>query len=300
MNKRWRGAAIVAALLLGAPAYGQGAGSQMGTGGQRSPGDDAARTTTGNQGSGQGSDRDPAGSAGSTSSPHSSPQTGSASSSTHETGTGSATATSASSGSQSQLKGDLEERIQELHLANQSEVQLGELGVQNAQSPEVKEYARMLKEDHQKNDEQLQQLAQTMGVNLQGEKFQKKQKEAQEHLSDLQKKQGKEFDKEFMSHMVKDHKKDVKEVEKAAKEARKQNQTQLASFLETTHTGLQGHLQEAQRIEKSLKGSTGEMGTGSGATSPGGGTGSSGSGTGTSGAGGTGGGSTGSSSGTGR
>lgn len=284
MNKRWRGAAIVAALLLGAPAYGQSAGSQMGTGGQRSPGDDAARTTTGNQGSGQGSDRDPSGGAGSTSSPHSSPQTGSASEA-RETGTGSATATSGSSGSQSQLKGDLEERIQEIHASNQGEVQIAELGAQNAQSPEVKQYARQLKEDHQKNDEQLQQLAQTMGVNLQGEKFQKKQKEAQEHLSDLQEKQGKEFDKEFMSHMVKDHKKDVKEVEKAAKEARKQNQTELASFLETTHTGLQGHLQEAQRIEKSLEESgsrTGEMGTGSsgpsGATSPGGGTGSSGTG----------------------
>ncbi|ABS25119.1 DUF4142 domain-containing protein [Anaeromyxobacter sp. Fw109-5] len=286
MNNRWRGAAIVAALLLGAPAYGQSAGSQMGTGGQRSPGDDAARSTTGNQGSGQGSDRAPSGSDGSTSSPHSSPQTGSSASGARETGTGSATAPSPS-GSQSQLKGDLEERIQELHASNQGEVQIAELGAQNAQSPEVKQYAERLKEDHQKNDEQLQQLAQTMGVNLQGEKFQKKQKQAQEHLSDLQQKQGKEFDKEFMSHMVKDHKKDVKEVEKAAKEARKQNQTELASFLETTHSGLQGHLQEAQRIEKSLKGSgsrAGEMGTGSGgpsgATSPGGGTGSSGAGTG--------------------
>ena len=124
--------------------------------------------------------------------------------------------------------------------------------MQTAQSPEVKQYAQMLVQDHQKNDEQLQQIAQTMGVNLEGEKFQDKQKKAQEHLSDLREKQGAEFDKEFMSLMVKDHKKDVKEVEKAAKEARKQNHTSSPPSSRPTHTGLQGHLQEAKRIEKSL------------------------------------------------
>jgi len=264
MNNRWRGAAIVAGLLLGAPAYGQGAGSQMGTGGQRSPGDaSSTRTTTSNQGTGMsGSEQGSTREQGSTSSAQG---TGSAGSGTAAGGE--------RSGSQTALKGDLDEKIQELHAANQAEVQLGQLGMQTAQSPEVKQYAQKLVQDHQKNDEKLQQIAQTIGVNLEGEKFQDKQKKAQEHLSDLREKQGSEFDKEFMSLMVKDHKKDVKEVEKAAKEARKQNHTELASFFETTHTGLQGHLQEAERIEKSLDragqartGSpAGEQGTGSGA-----------------------------------
>lgn len=254
MNNRWRGAAIVAGLLLGAPAYGQGAGSQMGTGGQRSPGDaSSTRSTTSNQGTGMsGSEQGSARDQGSTSSTQG---TGSAGSGTAAGGE--------RSGSQTALKGDLEEKIQELHAANQAEVQLGQLGMQTAQSPEVKQYAQKLVQDHQKNDEKLQQIAQTIGVNLEGEKFQDKQKKAQEHLSDLREKQGSKFDKEFMSLMVKDHEKDVKEVEKAAKEARKQNHTELASFFETTHTGLQGHLQEAERIEKSLDRAEGQARTGS-------------------------------------
>ncbi|WP_243337374.1 DUF4142 domain-containing protein [Anaeromyxobacter soli] len=289
MNNRWRRAAILAALLVGAPAYGQGAGSQMGTGGQRSPGDDAPRSSTSNRGTGSSAtEQGSTGSRGSTSS---------------TMGTGSAGTESGKA-----LKKDLVKAVQELHAANQTEVQLGQLGAQSAQAPEVKQYAEKLAQDHQKNDDQLQQLAQTMGVNLQGEETREKTKEGQERVTDLQKKQGAEFDKAFMKDMVKDHKKDTKEVEKAAKEARKENQTQLASFFETTHTTLQGHLQEAQRIEKQLErggsqarhGSrAGEMGTGSGAAGKGGGTGGaegpSGSGTGSgsapTGAGGTGGGS---------
>jgi putative membrane protein len=259
MDKGWKGATIVAALLVGAPAYGQEPGSQMGTGGQRSPGDQSAHSTTSNQGSGMsGTERGTSGSQGS--------------SSTQGTGSaGSATAT-AGSASAKALKGDLEEKLQELHAANKAEVQLGQIGSQKAQSPDVKQYAEKLSQDHQKNDDKLQQIAQTAGVNLEGKEFQKKQEVASKDLAKLQAKQGQEFDKAFIKHMVKDHEKDVKEVEKAAKEARKQNQTELASFFETTHTGLQGHLQEAQRIEKSLghaqaqSGSrAGQMGTGSGA-----------------------------------
>lgn len=268
MNMRWRGAAIVAALLLGAPAYGQGSGSQMGTGGQRSPGDDSARSTTSNQGTGSSANEQ-----------GSSRSTGSASSAQ---GTGSAGATAQGG---HQLSKDLAKAVQEMHAGNQFEVELGKIAAQTAQSPEVKQFAELMQKDHQKNDDQLQELARTMGANLTGEEFQEKQKEGQEKIGDLQKKQGAEFDKAYMSAMVKDHKKDVKDVEKAAKEARKEKHTQLASFFETTHTALQGHLQHAERIEKQLKQGAGqartksssEMGTGSGgATSPGGGTGGSG------------------------
>ena len=101
MINRWRRAAVIAALLIGAPAFAQEPGSQMGTGGQRSPGDRSEHSTTSNQGSGMsGSEQGTTGSQGSTSG--SAQGTGSA---------GSATATSGErSGSQKALKGDLEER----------------------------------------------------------------------------------------------------------------------------------------------------------------------------------------------
>jgi putative membrane protein len=101
-----------------------------------------------------------------------------------------------------------------------------------------------------------------MGVTLTGEEFAKKQKKAQEDLLKAQEKKGAEFDKAYMKMMVKEHEQDVKEVEKAAKDAKKGNQAQLASFLETTHGHLRMHLDEAKRVESSLGKGGAQAGTG--------------------------------------
>ncbi|MFL5302672.1 MAG: DUF4142 domain-containing protein, partial [Anaeromyxobacteraceae bacterium] len=185
------------------------------------------------------------------------------------------------SGSSSQSGGKLDksltEAVQKLHAANQGEIQSAQLATQTAQSQEVKSFAQHMMTDHQKNDQKLQQLAQTMGATLQGEAFDKKQKDAQEDMQKVQAKTGAEFDKAYMKMMVDDHKKDVKEVESAAKDAKKQKQTELASFLDQTHSKMQTHLQEAQRIEKSLgkggasaqSGSSGSSTQGTGSSSSG-------------------------------
>lgn len=203
----WKWAAIFAALLVGVPASGQGAGS--------------------------------------------------------ESKTGSAAGSSAQGGKA--LSKDLDKALQELHAANQSEVQLGEHAAQTATSSEVKQFAEMMQKDHQKNDTELETLAKTMGVNLTGDEFQSKQKDAQKNLDDLKARTGEEFDKDYMKLMVKDHQKDVKDVEKAAKQARKEKHTQLASFLETTHKSLQKHLTAAQRIEKTMGKGGGAKSSGAGA-----------------------------------
>lgn len=187
----WKWAAIIAALLAGMPAHGQGAGSTTGAAGSSAQGGKAPSK-------------------------------------------------------------ELDKAIQELHAGNRFEVQLGQHAAQTATSSEVKQYAEMMQKDHQKNDTELETLAKTMGVNLTGEEFQSKQKDAQKEIDELKGKTGADFDKDYMKLMVKDHEKDVKDVEKAAKNARKENHAQLASFLETTHKTLQKHLTAAQRIEKTL------------------------------------------------
>jgi putative membrane protein len=249
-NAKWGAAAIVATLALAGPANAQESGSQMG---QRQPTDqttkstesaDSQRQTTGESNK-PGSDS--AAEAGTR--PGSTADQGTGSSSTSSSG--SSQGSSARSG-QGEVNEDLTEAVQKLHASNQAEIHMGQMGVQSAQSPEVKQYAQTIADDHQKNDQQLQQLAQQNGIELEGKAFQKKQEDSQDHMKKLEGKTGAEFDKQYVEIMAKDHKKDVKEVEKAAKEARKQNKTELASFLEQTKTGLQGHLQEAQRLEKSV------------------------------------------------
>jgi putative membrane protein len=280
-RNRWGTAAIVAALALGTPALAQ-SGSQMGTGGQRDPATGTTRGSDSSMGSSQGSSGSSDTTAGST------------------TGSGSTTSSSRSASAGTLDKG-LAEAVERLHANNQAEIEMGKMGQQMATSQDVKDYSQKLADDHQKNDQKLTSLAGSLGVDLNGKAFQDEQKHARKEMEKLHGKSGADFDKAFMSMMVKDHKKDVKDVQKATDDARKKNQTELASYLAATHTGLEGHLQAAERIEKDLKsgksaaasgtsgsmgtgsssGSSGSMGTGSssspsgGATSPGGGTGGS-------------------------
>jgi putative membrane protein len=279
-NPKWGVAAIVATLALAGPAWAQSSGSQMGTGGQ-SAGGESARGSGSGEGSssstgpsssqrpgsdsasehGTGSSADQTTGDNKRDSPSQAGQdrsSGSTSSSgSSAQGTGSGTMSQGSSarsgeGGAGKMDKKLEEAAQKLHASNQAEIHMGQMGVQNAQSPEVKQYAQKLVDEHQKNDQELQQLAQSKGINLQGEAFQKKQEKAQDHMKDLQGKTGAEFDKEYVKMMKKEHERDVKDVEKAAKDARKGKQTELASFLEQTHASLQGHLKEAERLEKSV------------------------------------------------
>lgn len=164
----------------------------------------------------------------------------------------------------------LQEDIQKIHAANEAEVHMGQMGAQQATSPEVKEFAQKLEQDHKRLDDRLTQTAETAGIDLQGKAYQSQQKDAQKNMKKLMGKTGQDFDKEFVSMMVKDHEKDIKTTEKAAKAAKKQNQTELASLLEQAVTGMKGHLQEAKQLKdtvgkgKSARGSTsGSTGAGS-------------------------------------
>jgi putative membrane protein len=196
-------------------------------------------------------------------------------SSSSMSGTGSSTDTSASgasSASSGKMDKGLMEGLQKLHAANQGEVQMGQMGAQMAQDPQVKQFAQQMVDDHSKNDQQLTSMAQTMGIQLTGKDFQDKQKEAQKDMQKVQGKTGAEFDKAYMDQMVKDHEKDVKEVGKLAKKAHDAKQTELASMLDQTHSKMQSHLDMAKQIQKSTKdqaksagrsGSSSSMGTGS-------------------------------------
>ncbi len=164
----------------------------------------------------------------------------------------------------------LQEDIQKIHAANEAEVHMGQMGAQQATSPEVKEFAQKLEQDHKRLDDKLTQTAQSAGIQLEGKAYESEQKDAQKNMKKLTGKTGQDFDKEFVSMMVKDHEKDIKVTEKAAKEAKKQNQTELASLLDQAVTGMKGHLQTAKQLKdtvgkgKSARGSTtGSTGAGS-------------------------------------
>jgi len=248
LNRWGLAAGLAAALVFAGSARAQGT-QGAGTGTQPSPG---AAGASGSSAAGQ------EGSAGATTekspgattekSPGATTEKNAADTAAAGTGsTGSATATTASSG---KLSKDLQEGLQKLHAENEAEIEMGQMGAQMAQNEQVKQFAQKIADDHQKNDQKLTQIAQQAGVDLNGKPYEKKEKSAKKEMEKLHSKSGADFDKAFMSAMVKDHEKDVKEVGSLAKKAHKQNQTELASFLDQTHAAMQSHLELAQQTKK--------------------------------------------------
>lgn len=171
-----------------------------------------------------------------------------AGSGTKEMGTGAAESGSAKAPSKKLVEG-----LEKLHAGNQAEVQSGKLAQQSAMSSDVKSFGEKMVTDHGQNDKTLASMAQTLGVSLEGKEFAKVQKDAQKRMASVEKKTGADFDKAYMKDMVKDHEKDTKAVKKLAEEARKDGQTDVATFLDQTEQTMQGHLTMAKQIESAVK-----------------------------------------------
>ncbi len=167
--------------------------------------------------------------------------------------TGSSDTSSSQSAQGAKVDKGLQEELQKIHGANQGEIQLAKIGEQQATSPDVKQFAQKMDQDHSKMDQKLQQQAQSIGAQLEGKAYQDTMKDANKAMTKLRDKTGQDFDKAFMSQMVKDHENVLKLVKKTAKDAQKKNQTTLASFLQQAETGSQGHLDQAKQIESSVK-----------------------------------------------
>lgn len=126
------------------------------------------------------------------------------------------------------------------------EVQLGQLAVANASSPEVKKLGQTMVDEHSKANEELKALAATKNISLPGVLSEKNQKT----YEDLAKKSGLEFDKEYSSFMVKDHKEDIDDFKK---EAEKGNDSEIKSWAAGKVSTLEHHLMMAENAHNAVK-----------------------------------------------
>lgn len=125
--------------------------------------------------------------------------------------------------------------------ADLAEIELGNLAQQKATSPEVKQFAQRMVQDHTQNRDQLKQLAETQHVTV-PDTVTAKDKATK---TELEKLSGAQFDKAYMNDMVKDHRTDVAKVAHASKTA--QN-PEVKKFAEQTLPTLRSHLKEAEKI----------------------------------------------------
>jgi putative membrane protein len=121
------------------------------------------------------------------------------------------------------------------------EVQLGQLAQAKASSPEVKQFAQRMVEDHSKANEQLKATASQLGVAVPNEPS----KDARKAYDKLSKLSGPEFDRAYVRDMVKDHKADVKLFRDEAKNGK---DPALQQFAQATLPILEDHLRMIEQI----------------------------------------------------
>jgi len=131
----------------------------------------------------------------------------------------------------------------------QAEVQVTMLAQEKATSNDVKELASRLHTDHMKANDELKKIASEKGWTLPTEPTadQKAKKDKLEKLS------GSAFDKAFVDMMVTNHRTNIPNFERVASHG---TDPELKQFASSTVPTLKEHLEMAQKVQKSLSGSS--------------------------------------------
>jgi putative membrane protein len=130
--------------------------------------------------------------------------------------------------------------------AGMTEIQAGQLAQQQGMGKDVKAYGAMMVKDHTEAADKLKAVAASKNITLPANLA----PDAQNDLADLQKKQGKDFDKAYIDKMVDDHKKVISMFETEAKNG---SDADIRGFADSTLHTLRHHLAEAQKCEKMEK-----------------------------------------------
>jgi putative membrane protein len=125
------------------------------------------------------------------------------------------------------------------------EVQLGELAQKNAASADVKEFARMMVQDHTRAGKKLEEVAERENV----EREDKSDNDARDDVQKLSKLSGRDFDKEYIDMMVKDHKDAVDALQDQAENA---DHADVKTWAAETLPRIKHHLEVAQQLQNQL------------------------------------------------
>lgn len=120
-----------------------------------------------------------------------------------------------------------------------AEVGLGRLGVERAESPDVKQFAQRMVDDHSKVNDELKPIASKEGVTI-PKGLDPKHKATKDRLAKLS---GRDFDRAYMREMTSDHNHDVSAFQKQSAKAR---DPKLKAWIDKTLPTLKEHQQLAQ------------------------------------------------------
>lgn len=128
---------------------------------------------------------------------------------------------------------------------DKTEIEIGKLAQQKGVSKSVKDFAKMLVDDHSKSLDEVTALAKTKNVSIPQTLTDKGQKE----YDKLNEKSGADFDKEFADKMVEGHQDAVDKVTKISENASDKEVEQWASNKVSVLTD---HLEKAKKLQKEV------------------------------------------------
>lgn len=136
--------------------------------------------------------------------------------------------------------------LEEAAQSSLMDVRLGQLGVKQAEHPDVRSFAQEMIDEHTKIKDRLAEIAQAKGVVMP----QALDKTNQDKIDKLAQLQGDKFDREFMREAIDAHKSGLKAFEKETTNGKDPELKQVAA---TTVPILQEHLTRAKEIASRVK-----------------------------------------------
>ncbi|MET1057671.1 MAG: DUF4142 domain-containing protein [Pedobacter sp.] len=130
--------------------------------------------------------------------------------------------------------------FEEASISGMVEVEMGKIGQKKASMPRIKEFAAMIEKDHTEANEELIKLATSKNFKLPVELPALKK----EHLTDLNRATGKDFDNYYINMMVEDHISDIALFEGATKSP----DAEVSAFAKKILPVLQKHYKQAREI----------------------------------------------------
>ncbi len=125
------------------------------------------------------------------------------------------------------------------------EVELGNMAAQKASSQRVKDFGKMMVDDHTKANDNLKNITSQKNIDLPASITADQRKD----IDKLSKKSGSAFDKDYVNMMVDDHKKDIDAFKKAENDV---NDNDIKTFITNTLPVLQKHLDSIQAIKAAM------------------------------------------------
>ncbi len=125
------------------------------------------------------------------------------------------------------------------------EVELGNLAQQKAKSQQVKDFGKMMVDDHTAANNNLKDIASKKNIEVPASITDDQKKD----IDKLSKKSGADFDKAYVDMMVEDHKKDIAAFKKATGAL---GDNDIKNFATNTLPTLQKHLDAIQSIKSKM------------------------------------------------